>query len=354
MCIYFKNNPELTYKEKEHIFPAGLGGITTLSKGLVSDQANSLFSKLEINFMNCSLVSLYRSLLGPGTRNGKKGKPRTPTVTIGKQTNGDIVLSYTFRGQPIILNQIHILKQDKKTNVKIHVENNENNINKNEFINELKKFNGKYTYINSNIISKSDLIIGYYNNHFYIAKNEITRPKEDEIKLLINEFISFFRKNDSQFTVEINNITQHYTGYENNDTHRVYAKIAFNVLAFLKGEEFVQQNEFDDFRRWIITGDFEEKHLVNFGGENNPICEQMPNFSHYCIFYNYSNYLFVEISLYNSVKYVLKIGKLPEKAFNFICDGFICDWKNKKEYKLFDYIDIISNKNESIGNKMII
>ena len=48
MCIYFKNNPELTYKEKEHIFPSGLGGITTLSKGLVSDQANSLFSKLEI------------------------------------------------------------------------------------------------------------------------------------------------------------------------------------------------------------------------------------------------------------------------------------------------------------------
>ena len=82
-----------------------------------------------------------------------------------------------------------------------------------------------------------------------------------------------------------NNITQHYTGYENNDTHRVYAKIAFNVLAFLKGEEFVQQNEFDDFRRWIITGDFEEKHLVKFGDKNNPICEQMPNFSHYCIFY---------------------------------------------------------------------
>ena len=48
MCIYYKNNPKLTYKEKEHIFPAGLGGITTLSKGLVSDQANSLFSKLEI------------------------------------------------------------------------------------------------------------------------------------------------------------------------------------------------------------------------------------------------------------------------------------------------------------------
>ena len=43
MCIYFKNNPELTYKEKEHIFPAVLGGITTLSKGLVSDQDNSLF-----------------------------------------------------------------------------------------------------------------------------------------------------------------------------------------------------------------------------------------------------------------------------------------------------------------------
>ena len=54
------------------------------------------------------------------------------------------------------------------------------------------------------------------------------------------------------------------------------------------------------------------------------------------------------------MKNVIKIGKLPAIAFNLICDGFICDWKNKKEYKLFDYIDIISNKNESIGNKMII
>ena len=46
--------------------------------------------------------------------------------------------------------------------------------------------------------------------------------------------------------------------------------------------------------------------------------------------------------------------KISEKDLDFICDGFICDWKNKKEYKLLDFLGIISNKNELQENKKIV
>ena len=47
MCIYFGDTPGLTYKKREHIFPAGLGGTMTLPQGWVSDQANNFFSSME-------------------------------------------------------------------------------------------------------------------------------------------------------------------------------------------------------------------------------------------------------------------------------------------------------------------
>lgn len=48
-CIYFGNTKnELSYRKQEHIIPASLGGKMKLPLGLVSDQANELFSKYEM------------------------------------------------------------------------------------------------------------------------------------------------------------------------------------------------------------------------------------------------------------------------------------------------------------------
>ena len=68
MCIYYGNRMDLTYFEEEHVFPAGLGGISKLQRGTVSDQANKLFSKMELELMHHSLLSTTRALLGPGKR----------------------------------------------------------------------------------------------------------------------------------------------------------------------------------------------------------------------------------------------------------------------------------------------
>lgn len=47
MCIYFGQNPELTYTSQEHVLPAALGCCTKLDKGVVSDDANKYFSPIE-------------------------------------------------------------------------------------------------------------------------------------------------------------------------------------------------------------------------------------------------------------------------------------------------------------------
>lgn len=59
-CIYLKKMlPDVTFNKAEHIIPAGIGGIKTLPKGLVSDEANELFSKLELDFMRTTAPGTF-------------------------------------------------------------------------------------------------------------------------------------------------------------------------------------------------------------------------------------------------------------------------------------------------------
>lgn len=52
MCTYLSEQDDLTYKNQEHIFPAGLGGTGMLPRGYVSDQANALFSPLDLKIVS--------------------------------------------------------------------------------------------------------------------------------------------------------------------------------------------------------------------------------------------------------------------------------------------------------------
>lgn len=48
-CIYLKKSePDVRFTKREHVIPAGLGGIAKLSLGVVSDEANEYFSPLEM------------------------------------------------------------------------------------------------------------------------------------------------------------------------------------------------------------------------------------------------------------------------------------------------------------------
>lgn len=64
MCIYYGDLPELTYKSREHVLPAALGCSTKLESGVVSDQANELFSPIERDVLEHSLIQIPRIING--------------------------------------------------------------------------------------------------------------------------------------------------------------------------------------------------------------------------------------------------------------------------------------------------
>ena len=106
MCLYLDGSEELTYVDQEHVFPAGLGGKAMLNKGIVSDQANKLFSKMELKLMRESLLAMDRMLFGPGKRGSL-----TPTdaskslVNVAVQDDGKPILAYTAAGKPYCIPQ---------------------------------------------------------------------------------------------------------------------------------------------------------------------------------------------------------------------------------------------------------
>lgn len=71
MCIYFGNNENLHYTQREHIFSAFLGGKTRLDLGVVSDEANHELSCLEGELAHKSTLQIPRGFMGPGKRGGE-------------------------------------------------------------------------------------------------------------------------------------------------------------------------------------------------------------------------------------------------------------------------------------------
>ena len=108
MCIYLGNSEKLTYKKQEHVFPAGLGGKQMLDHGVVSDQANGLFSPMELTLMRHSLIAFERMMYGPGKRGSlNPAKASKSAVTVGLQDDGQPILCYTAAGKPYNIPQFH-------------------------------------------------------------------------------------------------------------------------------------------------------------------------------------------------------------------------------------------------------
>ncbi len=115
-CIYRKTGePSLHFTSREHVFPAGIGGNTTLQVGVVSDEANETFSPIELNFMRHSIISVFRQFAGPGKR-GSLGPERATQSEVQVMHSVDLgdkpVLAYASLGVPHVIPQVEIASQD--------------------------------------------------------------------------------------------------------------------------------------------------------------------------------------------------------------------------------------------------
>lgn len=117
---------------------------------------------------------------------------------------------------------------------------------------------------------------------------------------------------------------------------RTMDKIAINVLAHIKNKNFVMNPCFDKFKNWILKGGNDWYHC-QMGEEKMFINTILPDFAHYCIFTQDEKFLIADVCLYNHWRKMFAISPRINE-FETYPVGYICDWKNKKEYNFIDYV----------------
>lgn len=344
MCIYLGDNEQLTYKKQEHVFPAGLGGKQKLAQGIVSDQANELFSPLELKLMRTSFVSFDRIMFGPGKRGSllQQNASKSP-VNVGLQENGKPVLCYTAMGKPYNIPQFHL--QRDEVIVSVPNEHRDAKEQFEQFVRVLKCFSKEYKFLCNENIPQGELIVGFFDDKYYVAASEAV--EKEQVSKYIEKFLESFEI--TEMYEDSQHAKQSYRICENAEVARVYAKVAINTLAFLKGENYVRHPNFNEIKEWILTGKSENNFFFLPQIEAVPrdfFMSILPDKAHWCMLMCNNGNLDAVVCFYNTILRRFTLGKLPDKK-SFMVDGFICDWQMGKEYTLQNFVNEFIRSNNS-------
>lgn len=335
MCIYFGDAPGLTYKKREHIFPAGLGGTVTLPQGWVSDQANNFFSSMEDKLMHDSLLALDRYFFGPGDRRGKASKSN---VTVGVQDDGKVALSYLSMGKPYLIDQIYLHAKDAVISARDDGSNAGLIIER--LTDALKKFGpqSKFVFLPCPDIAAEDMIIGAHDGKVFAACSG-ERPGSDRVYNAIQKVLGGFQSG------ELNRVSQHiqqkHVLTENSSIARMYAKTGMNTLAHLRGYEYAAHPAFDGIRRWIVSGENDEEfnYLPSISAERSRLAYAFPEDAHFCAFMQAEGEIRALVSFYGRYTRQFIFGQAQGAGDFRYPAAYICDWRNKDEYTLAEHIE---------------
>ena len=349
MCIYLGNSEKFTYIKQEHVFPAGLGGKQMLDHGVVSDQANGLFSSMELKLMRHSLIAIERMMYGPGKRGSRNpAKASKSAVNVGLQDDGQPILCYTAMGKPYNIPQFHRHENEATISVPNECSDGEKQIR--SFLVSLKRFPDKYTFLSSQHIPRGDILVGFLDDTYYVATNTV-KPSKSDIEKEIQKFLANFQMQELKYG-EHHAKQSHRLG-ENSEIARMYAKIALNVLALRKGSEYASHPNFSEIRKWILTGESStEFFLPQIQVEPpNDIMKMIPPKAHWCILVCEDGKLGAIVCLYNRYIRRFTLGNLPEGK-SFLLDGYICDWENEREYTIMQFVNMIARAHhDKISNE---
>ena len=122
------------------------------------------------------------------------------------------------------------------------------------------------------------------------------------------------------------------------DDLRVYARIAVNCLAALKGQARLQSGAFAEIRRAILTGEGIEQHVWRTK-RSNPVPgtlrafpEQLPlgKRCHAAVFVQREGWVYGIVSLDGMADpMIVKLGMAPMRVET---DFYICDWERRVDY----------------------
>ena len=340
MCIYLGNSENLTYQKQEHVFPAGLGGKRMLDHGVVSDQANEMFSSMELKLMRHSLIAFERMMYGPGKRGSHNpDKVSKSAVNVGLQDDGKPILCYTAVGKPYNIPQFHRHEDEVTISVPNKCVDGEKQIK--SFLTSLEHLPEKYTFLKSEYILDGDILIGFFEGIYYVATNSV-RPTNACIEKEVQKFLTSFQMKEIKYGE--NHTKQSHRWVEDSEIARMYAKIALNVLALCKGSEYASHSNFSEIREWILTGKSSKEYffLPQIQVEPlNDIIKMIPPKAHWCILVCKNGTLDAIVCLYNCYIRRFTLGDFP-RGKGFLLDGYICDWENEQEYNIMQFVDMIT------------
>ncbi len=354
-CIYTgKETPDASFESAEHIFPKCIGGQNCLPRGFVSDETNNIFSKYERQFARENPVVLINRMFYPKV--GRKHHKNREKIAAFKHDN-NVILGYISEAKPICLNQISFFELSDESlenslSCKITLSSTNDGSNKERyesFLKVLKNYNGCPSPIKSDVIPDDTILLGYKDKcwHLGISKKQNLELIKAMVLKAVQKLIANLEKFNEQYKeseLTSNQVTASFEIMFNfEDVFRVYAKIAFNALASIKGQEYVLKSEFDDIRNAILEGEDILSYVTIADGKNAQK-EITDRFSdrvsigdkcHSVVFCTLNKCLYGFVSLYGTDHPIaVKLGTISTN----VVDMYLCDWQNKKDYKLIDYV----------------
>ncbi|MEG0448996.1 MAG: hypothetical protein RR595_03965 [Lysinibacillus sp.] len=341
-CIYLKKSePEVSFSSEEHIFPAGIGGIKKLPSEYVSDDCNNDFSSIELGFMRNSLISLPRQFFGPGKR-GKLASRYATKSSISIVSNVDdpneIELGYISLGKPYSISQIKVNINGTAKFISSSIDDATKQIS--DFSSNLTKFANKYILIKEEKFADDEFTLGFHEGNWYLGlSNEENQSQVSNFIQKIIDQKSFENKTPSVGTMQpkVKLSMQVDEGY-----FRICAKIIFNYIASIQGQDFALKKCFDPLRNWIVKGG--ENHFAELlSGQALFKGISFPPQAHKLIITKVDSSLIGYISFYGD-SFSTIVYLCDDFTDPFEIEGFICDWENRREFRLLEYINTLHER----------
>lgn len=347
-CIYLKGTePELTFKSQEHIFPAGIGGIQKLPQEYVSHNANNAFSALELGFMRNSVIMLPRQFYGPGKRGNLSPKNATKSnvsLMVGVSDPTSIAFGYLSLGKPYRIAQVKINVSVGECHLMFDQSSGDASTQITNFTSQLGKYDNKYSLYEDERFAEDEFVLGLHDNKWYLGLSNPSLITEIQgcIKRLLEQ--TPFDNQTPQYGKSQTRVNQ--TIRMDEAYFRVCAKIVFNYLAFVKGQDFVLREEFNPIRNWIVNGGEELfATLLEKKTNNKSIFDPMlfPEKAHKLMILQEGSHLMAYISFYGyGFETTVHLSDNFQEPFEV--EGFICNWEDRKEYSLKEFL-IMQHKN---------
>lgn len=367
-CIYTGvDESKATFKQVEHIFPKCIGGVNCLPKGWVSDNVNASFSKLELVFGRMNpLVAVHRMFLPP---TGRKKHQNRDRIGIFQSMDDDFrfELGYIRNAVPYPLCQIVItadfsVKGTGTIPVRVVLPPSEaepytSQIEKLQ--DSFRNYSGSPHCIKDERLPPHTYLLGCKDKRWFLGISKEENP--EEVKPHLQKLVEHILANEAITVLsDIGNVAYeaHQVevafSFDTNylDLLRVYAKIAVNCLAALKGPNLACSEGLDGIKQAILTGEKIEQYVWKEEGPN-PILDTLRAFPerlnlgercHSTTFLQKKGCLYGIISLYGLGNPVMvELGRI-EKLIGV--DAYICDWENHVDYTMTDCIKKICQYNE--------